>query len=139
MKIHLSFFKLTAIACIIFLIVGILNYFFSFLIQDKITIDSKEYFQEVALDNKNLSKCNFYFLLPKNTNPDAKAEFVLNAPFKNCEREFFLLVSKSFLNQRNGKQVLKMLQKEKEFSVGNLFFVVEKGEIQTKVIVKVLE
>lgn len=134
----INFLILTIIAFVILITITTLNYFFGFLVQDKITIDSKEYFTEIVADNKNLSKCNFYFILPKNTEVEAKAEFILNAPFKNCEKDFFLLVSKVFLNQKNSSKAFKMLNKENEFTINNLSFKIHKNEKYIKVVVTVI-
>jgi len=134
----INFLILTIIAFVILITVGTLNYFFGFLVQDKITIDSKEYFTEIVADNKNLSKCNFYFVLPKNLQMGSKAEFILNAPFKNCQKDFFLLVSKVFLNQKNSKKTLILLNTEIEFTINNLSFKVYKNEKQIKVVTTVI-
>lgn len=134
----INFLILTIIAFAILITVAILNHFFSFLVQDKMTIDSKEYFTEIVADNKKLSKCNFYFILPKHINIGAKAEFTLNAPFKNCEQDFFLLVSRVFLNQKNANKTFKLLNKEIEFTINSLSFKVEKNEKQIKVITIVI-
>lgn len=130
----INFIILTFISFVILITIATFNYFFGFLVQDKITIDSKEYFTEIVSDNKNLSKCNFYFILPKNIQEGARAEFILNAPFKNCEKDFLTLISKVFLNQKNAKKVLMMLNTESEFTINNLSFKVYRNEKQIKVI-----
>lgn len=134
----INFLILTIVAFAIFIAIATLNYFFGFLVQDKITIDSKEYFTEIVTDNKNLSKCNFYFVLPKHINVGSKAEFILSAPFKNCQKDFLLLVSKVFLNQKNSSKAFKLLNKESEFTINNLSFKLYKNEKQIKVVTTVI-
>lgn len=130
MKINFSFFKLTFFALFLSLIIGILNYFFEFLIQDRIMLDSKEYFQAIAMQDSKLAKCNFHFILPASQNQNAKADFILSEPFKKCEPDFIEFVSKTFISPKKQKKLLKLLQTQNEFTLDELAFKIEKNEKQ---------